>query len=75
MAPHSKLLLSEMIIKDHNPSVDRCIADITMMVTGGAERSTTQWTNLLQSEGFRILGFYGSGNAVNGIIEAEMNDA
>lgn len=70
MSPTSRLLLSEMIISDHAPSVERCIADMTIMVVGGMERNKSQWTELLASEGFRILGFYGEENEVNGVIEA-----
>ena len=71
MAPYSRLVLSEMIVADHQPSVNQCIADIGIMVIGGQERSKAQWTELLRSEDFRVRAFYGEGNAVNGVIEAE----
>lgn len=70
MALPSRLLLSEMIVEDQHPPLERCVTDMTMMVVGGQERSKAQWTALLASEGFRVLGFYGEGNAVNGVIEA-----
>lgn len=70
MSPHSHLLLSEMIVEDHHPPAQRCIDDINIMVVGGQERRKSQWTALLGSEGFRVMGFYGEENAMNGVIEA-----
>ena len=46
------------------------MADIGMLVIGEEERSKSQWTELLQSEGLRVIGFYGEQNAINGVIEA-----
>lgn len=75
MSAHSRLLLSEMIVPDHHPDFNCCLADINMLVVGGQERSKAQWTALLASEGFRIVRFYGEGNAVNGVMEAMRDDA
>ena len=75
MSPTSRLLLSEMIVEDRAPDINRCVTDMTMMVVGGQERSKSQWTALLASEGFRVLGFYGEGNAVNGVVEAVRDES
>lgn len=70
MSSHSRLLLSEMIVEDHSPGLGRCTMGVNIMAVGGREGNKAEWTELLAREGFRILGFNGERNAMNGVIEA-----
>ena len=72
---YSKLLLNEFILPDVGCSFLQAGFDIGMMAMhAGAERTETQWTELLASEGFKVVKFWlPPGADGEGIIEAELS--
>jgi len=68
-SPHSKLLINELILPDHNPDTNKVLRDMNMLTIGGKERSRGQWERLLGEAGFKILEIYGLENPVSSIIE------
>ena len=72
--PHSRLLISELVIPDHNPDAAKVLRDMTMLVISGKERSLTQWHGLLGQAGFKILRVCGMDHANASIIEAVLDE-
>ena len=72
---YSKVLLNEFILPDTNCSLVQTGFDINMMAMhAGLERTESQWTELLNSEGFKVIKFWyppGGGDS-EGIVEAEL---
>ena len=71
---YSKLLLNEFILPDTGCSLLQAGLDIHMMAMhAGQERTESQWTELLGSEGFRVIKFWSPpGGDGEGIVEAEL---
>ncbi|KAL9092176.1 MAG: hypothetical protein Q9165_004609 [Trypethelium subeluteriae] len=72
---YSKLLISNIIMKDDQPPSRQLDMDITMLVlSGGLQRTEEDWTKLLGSVGLRIIKFWLSPGDQNGIVEAELKE-
>lgn len=74
---YSKIILYESILPDGGCSLLQAGMDIYMMgMHAGMERTRTQWTRLLDGEGFRIVKFWmPPGGEGEGIVEAELKDS
>jgi hypothetical protein len=68
---YSRLLIHELILPDERPTAFQAIWDLTMMTfNAGAERSKSQWTQLLNEAGFDIVAFWIDDEDADGIVEA-----
>lgn len=68
---YSKLLIDDFILPDRGCPLYPCVQDMCMMgLLGGMERSQRHWTELLNSEGFEVVGVYTSGDENEGVLEA-----
>ena len=53
--PGAALLIVERTLADVDPTPVAAMSDLNMMVnTGGAERTATEWTDLIQASGFEL---------------------
>ena len=66
----SRLLLAETVIPDKNPPWLKCMQDMNMLTLAGKERSVSEWTELLNGSGFRIIDIHGLDQSTYSIIEA-----
>ncbi|KAF2231480.1 S-adenosyl-L-methionine-dependent methyltransferase [Viridothelium virens] len=72
---YSKLLISNIIMKDDQPPLRQLDMDITMLVlSGGSQRTEEEWTKLVDPVGFRIIKFWLPPGDQNGIVEAELKE-
>ncbi|PSN67179.1 S-adenosyl-L-methionine-dependent methyltransferase [Corynespora cassiicola Philippines] len=56
MGPESKLVIDEVVVPDEKVPWQVAYMDITMMAAlGGVERTKTEWENLLDLAGFKIV--------------------
>ncbi|KAL8946004.1 MAG: hypothetical protein Q9222_007539 [Ikaeria aurantiellina] len=70
---YSKLLIDELVLPDTNVPVRGAFSDLTMMaIETGAERTSTQWHELLSSVGLRIEKIWSTGTALESVIEADL---
>jgi len=70
---HSKLLIFEWILPDMNTPLYPALLDINMMaLLNGMERTREQWTAILEAAGLRVVKFWTLGDAIEGLIEAEL---
>ena len=70
---HSKLLISNIIMKEDQPPSRQLDMDITMLVlSGGSQRTEGEWTKLLNPVGFRVVKFWLPPGDQNGVIEAKL---
>lgn len=70
---YSKLLIEDCIISDLRPARRHIITDMVVMTfCTGIERTRSMWTDLLNSAGFHINGFWTHHPDDLGIIEAEL---
>lgn len=69
---YSKLLINDWIIPDTGAALYPSLLDINMLgLFSGMERTESQWRQLLDSEGFKIVELWSiPGN--EGCIEAEL---
>lgn len=69
---YSKLIMEEYIVPDHNASAIHGVTDVAVMVfCSGLERTTRQWTRLLDSVGLRVNKFWTRAGDGLGVVEAE----
>lgn len=72
---YSKLLINENIIPDQGASWEITSLDWLMMsLAASAERTRTEWMELLSSAGFKIVGIWTMDAAVESLIEAVLDD-
>ena len=70
---YSKLLISNIIMKDNQPPSRQLDMDITMLVlSGGSQRTEEEWTTLLDLAGLGVVKFWLPPGDQNGIVEAEL---
>ncbi|KAL8691296.1 MAG: hypothetical protein Q9224_004209 [Gallowayella concinna] len=70
---YSKLLLDELVLPDTNVPPFGAFLDLSMLaLETGAERSATQWHELLASVGLRIEKIWSTDVGLESIIEAEL---
>ncbi|KAK0277167.1 hypothetical protein LTR35_010077 [Friedmanniomyces endolithicus] len=70
---HSKILISDMIVPEIDPPIRQLDSDITMFfLSGGAERSPFEWTELIRTAGLKVSKFWYPPGDQNGIIEVEI---
>lgn len=70
---YSKALLHEGVVTSRNPHNQMTGLDLTMMMAfSSSERTEDIWRNLLASAGLKITKIWGSPNAVESVIEAEL---
>ena len=72
--PGSRLLISDLVLPDSNPSPSAVLRDINMLCIGGKERNVAQWEKLLGDGGFKIVKIHGFGHSHASIIEAVINE-
>jgi len=72
--PSSRLLISDLVLPDSNPSPSTVLRDMNMLCIGGKERNVAQWEKLLGDGGFKIVEIYGLGNSHASIIEAVLEE-
>ena len=72
MAPrYSKLLLHDLILPDTGANAYQTIWEMSLMtVTGGMERSQTQWTEPFEEAGIELVKFWVDDQDADGIVEA-----
>ncbi|KAL9092300.1 MAG: hypothetical protein Q9165_004474 [Trypethelium subeluteriae] len=78
MAPDSTLLVHDMVLADRHESLVRADMDIlTMMALNGAERTFTEWTNLLANVNppLKIVKVWSSPKDPQSVIEAVLADS
>ncbi|BCR98264.1 uncharacterized protein AKAW2_31583S [Aspergillus luchuensis] len=69
---YSKLIMEEYIVPDQNASAIHGMTDVAVMVfCSGLERTTQQWTRLLDSVGLRVNKFWTRAGDGLGVVEAE----
>ncbi|KAL9607897.1 MAG: hypothetical protein Q9167_007235 [Letrouitia subvulpina] len=72
---YSKLLLDEMVLPDVDIPPKAAFLDLSMMaLETGAERTSKQWHNLLESVGLRIEKIWSAETGLESIIEAVLNE-
>ncbi|PWY96044.1 S-adenosyl-L-methionine-dependent methyltransferase [Aspergillus sclerotioniger CBS 115572] len=70
---YSKLIMEEYIVPDRNASAIHGMTDVAVMVfCSGLERTTQQWTKLLDSVGLRVNKFWTRAGDGLGVVEAEL---
>ncbi|KAK0876284.1 hypothetical protein LTR87_009864 [Friedmanniomyces endolithicus] len=70
---NSKILISDMIVPEIDPPLRQLDSDITMFfLSGGAERSPSEWTELIKTAGLKVSKFWYPPGDQNGIIEVEI---
>ena len=70
---YSKLLLNELVVPDEGANWSITAMDQLMLVLGAMkERTETQWKNLLQRAGFKVVQIFGFVMGSESIIEAVM---
>ena len=70
---YSKLLIVDMMVPETNAPLFVAGMDIAMMTqVTGIERTRTQWHDLLQSAGFRIINVWPVSEGAECVIEAEL---
>ncbi|GKZ79986.1 hypothetical protein AnigIFM56816_004195 [Aspergillus niger] len=69
---YSKLIMEEYIVPDQNASAIHGMTDVAVMVfCSGLERTTQQWTRLLDSVGLRVNKFWTRAGDGLGVVETE----
>ena len=66
----SRLLISEMVVPAQGADPEVCWYDITMMASGGMERTEKQWIELLDASGFKLRKVWQVPGSNNGVVEA-----
>lgn len=70
---YSKLLIGNVIIPEENAPLRQCGLDIAMLTLhSGAQRSETEWSWLLERNGFEVKKFWHPPGDGDGIVEAEV---
>ena len=72
---YSKLLINENVVFDKGADWKITSVDWVMMaLTASAERTETEWSELLKSVGLRIVGIWTVDTAVESLIEAVLEE-
>ncbi|MCJ1270763.1 hypothetical protein MMC22_010660 [Lobaria immixta] len=72
---YSRLLINENILRDSESPLSAATSDVLMMAFfGGIERTETQWHQLLDSVGLKIVGIWVMEEGAESIIEADFRD-
>lgn len=73
---YSRLLLHELIVPEQHADKFSAVFDIVMMsFNGGAERTETQWRELLDKGGFKVIDVQRAPEAgADGMIEAVLKE-
>ncbi|KAK8084446.1 hypothetical protein PG997_005717 [Apiospora hydei] len=70
---YSKLLIHDHVLPETGAQPLATSFDLMMMTcVSGKERSEGQWRDLLSSAGFKIVKFWRSPQAIQGVVEAEL---
>ena len=71
---YSKVFINDIILPDVGCSQLQAYFDIQMMAMhAGMERTRSQWTDLLEKEGFEVIKFWlPPGEDGEGIVEAQL---
>ncbi|KAL8714436.1 MAG: hypothetical protein Q9220_001769 [cf. Caloplaca sp. 1 TL-2023] len=68
---YSRLLIDEVVLPDTNVPARGAFLDLTMMaIETGAERTSTQWHELLSSIGLHVEKIWSTGAGLESVIEA-----
>lgn len=68
---YSRILINDWVLPDTGAPLLPALLDIQMMaVLSGMERTESQWKELLDSVGLKIVKIWSSGKEVEGLIEA-----
>jgi hypothetical protein len=71
---YSRLLINDQVIPEKNAPFVPVMLDMTMMtVLAAKDRSESQWTDLIESEGFKVTGFWTSAGGAEGFVEAMLD--
>ena len=71
MTEYSTILINEWILPDVGTPVYPALLDISMMaMLSGLERTETQWRQLLESVGLKVVKFHKVDEESEGLIEA-----
>ena len=72
---YSKLLINENIVPDRSADWKITSLDWFMMaLASSAERTETEWIELLRSAGFKVIGIWTVDSAVESLIEAVLEN-
>ena len=72
---YSRLLINENVLRDSESPLSAATSDVLMMAFfGGIERTETQWHQLLDSVGLKIVGIWVMEEGAESIIEADFRD-
>ena len=72
---YSKLLINDILVPETNAPFFVAGMDVAMMTTlGGMERTRTQWSDLLESEGLRLVDVWQANGGPEAVIEAMLKD-
>ena len=70
---YSKLFIYDIVIPATGASISQTTMDVQMMsLLSSAERTKSQWENLLMGAGFRIIKFWPDPQQYEMLIEAEV---
>ena len=72
---YSRILIDDMVLPDIGVSPKGALMDLSMMaLETGAERTSQQWYNLLESVGLRIENIWPSQVGLESLIEATLGE-
>ena len=72
---YSRILINEWCLDDRHATLFATLSDINMMaVCAGMERSDSQWHELLESTGFKIIRIWTVAHDSESLIEAVLED-
>jgi hypothetical protein len=72
---YSRLLINDQVIPEKDAPFIPTMLDFTMMVVlASKDRSESQWTELIESEGYKVTGFWSSAGGAEGFVEAMLED-
>lgn len=73
---YSKLLIHELIVPEQHADTFTAVFDLVMMsFNAGAERTETQWRELLDEGGFEVIKVWpGPEAGADGVIEAVLKE-
>lgn len=70
---YSRLLIEDLVLPDRGADLRSSAVDVLMyMMPGGIERAMSEWVELLDSVGLRILKVWSDESGAEPVIEAEL---
>ena len=78
MSPRSRLLIADAVVPDIGAPLFNALMDIGLITIGGGERTESEWRELLESAGLKLVSIQGPEVADSGrdsLIEAMLADA